>query len=474
MSLVERSYFTKYTKKKRLQEWIDFLAYNPRIIVIDTETSGLDPDFNEILSFSWIIVNAPTWTIMEQRDYYFEWSHIVYVDDDAIAINGLNYKELHKHKLSDRDFVLEEFAIAVQNCDLIVGHNVTFDINFLIAAKPKLKKILNSIKWMDTMVECTEFCGIRRGYDYKFPKLSELSQKLKISLNIDNTHHSLYDAQLTLECFKKIAETGCLLLPEKFLVEITAPGYDKNNPILIVRKEKGFVPVYAFRNWKNIKEVIIPEGISEIREHAFEGCCNLEKITFPNSLKIIEKSAFRNCYKLASLDLPINLEAIGTAAFSHCKMLQVLEVPPKVTILGHEIISYCKSLKKIVIPNSVTTAYNLGLDFDNPVFNDKVFYYCPRNSSGKITVPYGITHIADQAFRSCASIEEIELPSSVVSIGALAFEGCSSLQRINVPENAIINTGAFDNCPFSDIYKERIDQELDDELDMFRDLLNSF
>ena len=96
---------------------------------------------------------------------------------------------------------------------------------------------------------------------------------------------------LTLECFKKIAGTGCLLLPEKFLVEITAPGYDKNNPILIVRKEKGFVPVYAFRNWKNIKEVI-DEKEDERKGHGLKKMMELpvrESISVTGTKTLMEK-----------------------------------------------------------------------------------------------------------------------------------------------------------------------------------------
>ena len=54
----------------------------------------------------------------------------------------------------------------------------------------------------------------------------------------------------------------------------------------------------VFYECKNLKEIVIPEGITSIGKNCFINCTNLEKITLPSTLKLIETDAFSGCTAL--------------------------------------------------------------------------------------------------------------------------------------------------------------------------------
>ena len=73
---------------------------------------------------------------------------------------------------------------------------------------------------------------------------------------------------------------------------------------------------------KDIKEVVVPEGITEIEFSAF-AFTNLEKVTIPSSIKKIRNCAFDGCKSLKSVTIPKNVE-FGIWVFRDCTSLKSL------------------------------------------------------------------------------------------------------------------------------------------------------
>ncbi len=70
-----------------------------------------------------------------------------------------------------------------------------------------------------------------------------------------------------------------------------------------------------------------------------------------------------------------------------------------------------------------------------------------RGGARYVTVPDGVTAIADRAFTCCDQIEELILPDGVRSIGAYAFERCSALSSMRLPDSVeTIGESAFVEC----------------------------
>ena len=65
----------------------------------------------------------------------------------------------------------------------------------------------------------------------------------------------------------------------------------------------------------------------------------------------------------------------------------------------------------------------------------------------RVTIPDGITNIADHVFSGCSGLTSVTIPDSVVGIGASAFFGCSGLTNVMVPNSVTdIGDNAFRGC----------------------------
>ena len=87
----------------------------------------------------------------------------------------------------------------------------------------------------------------------------------------------------------------------------------------------------------------------------------------------------------------------------------------------------CKTLVGIIIPDSVTSIggedafYGTGLTSILYSKNKTKLIFVPREISGNVTIPDGVTEIGDSAFQGCASLTSVIIPNSVTSIGMFAF-----------------------------------------------------
>ena len=213
----------------------------------------------------------------------------------------------------------------------------------------------------------------------------------------------------------------------------------------------------AWYDNREIKNVIINNGVTSIGKSAFSYCSNLISITIPNSVTSIGGKAFVSCRSLTSITIPDSVTSIGGDAFGCCESLTSINVdsnnekymsdngvlytkdkktliqyPSKkegteylilqgVESIGEFAFSDCTSLTNITIPNSVTS---IGVD---------AFYKC--TSLTNITIPNSVTSIGGKAFIFCSSLTSITISDSVTSIGGDAFGSCESLTSINVDSN---------------------------------------
>lgn len=192
-----------------------------RILVFDTETSGLNPQWNVILQLSYQIVDSASWVSAKTVNHYFSWpENKAKVSEDAIRVNGLTEEVLSSKQHSNRKMALEEFVADKDACDLLVAHNLEFDKKFIIAScREEGVKYANN-GWSqsyDTMKRTTNYCRIPKGYGsgYKLPRLTELADCLNIDYSHISLHDSSGDVELTKQCFKQLVAIGEYRFPQE-------------------------------------------------------------------------------------------------------------------------------------------------------------------------------------------------------------------------------------------------------------------
>ena len=80
--------------------------------------------------------------------------------------------------------------------------------------------------------------------------------------------------------------------------------------------------------------VIIPSGVTEIKEKAFEYCENITGVGITGSITEIGGHAFYNCKSLVSVGIPNSMTSIGDGAFYGCGSLTSVTIPGSVTSIG--------------------------------------------------------------------------------------------------------------------------------------------
>jgi ribosomal protein L12E/L44/L45/RPP1/RPP2 len=195
------------------------------------------------------------------------------------------------------------------------------------------------------------------------------------------------------------------------------------------------------------EEVIIPEGVKEIKKLAFNGCYYLKKLTLPQSLETIGDSAFADCDVLETLDLG-GAVTIGADAFYGCTSLKELTISGNCQTIGvddEEPFITCSQLEKI----TVTSGDGKFSSQDGVLYSSdkKALLYYPQGKTDKtFTAPKGLKIIQQSAIFANKYLEEADL-SGVEEIGAGAFEGCTALKKVKLSKDlTTLGEYAFLDC----------------------------
>ena len=161
--------------------------------------------------------------------------------------------------------------------------------------------------------------------------------------------------------------------------------YSSSNPLYYAKKLKF--------NGVEIKDLVIPNDITEIKNSAFWDCDGLTSVTIPNSVTSIGDEAFSGCTGLTEVTIPSSVTSIGNSAFWDCTGLTSVTIPNSVTSIGGCAFYGCSGLTSVTIGNSVTTIGN------------SAFKYCSGLTS--VTIPNSVKEIGDCAFRDCYRLEYV-------------------------------------------------------------------
>ena len=208
----------------------------------------------------------------------------------------------------------------------------------------------------------------------------------------------------------------------------------KNLKSVVIGNGVEVIEPYAFKECSNLESAIIHGCVNEIRSSAFSSCQNLKSIVIENGVVEIGYDAFKDCANLESINIPGSVKEIGLSAFSGCKNLKSAVIGNGVIEIGSSAFKDCANLESITIPGSVKGK-----------IDDNCFYGCKKLKS--VVIGNGVEEIGSSVFEDCANLESVNIPCSVKKIGSFAFFGCKNLKSI-VIENGVVEIGydAFKDC----------------------------
>ena len=206
------------------------------------------------------------------------------------------------------------------------------------------------------------------------------------------------------------------------------------------------------------KNIVLPSSLLQISEYAFYNCNTLESVTFKEGcqLETIEQYAFRFCSNLKEINLPDTVTEIGKYAFADCSSATTLKLPANIETLGDYAFAATDSLKSVEFPASLRTTgqytfaysgvesvkFNEGIEFlgsyaASPTYSTAsyLFLYCDNLKT--VELPSSLKGIGQYTFAYCPSLEDITLPANLELIGQNAFRA-TGLKSFTVPANVTI------------------------------------
>ena len=166
------------------------------IIILDTETTGLDEKENEIIEVGCILFHVSTRSILSQISFLLPVSINNAEDINGIPAEVTNFNQPWKEAINF-------FLKLVEASDLIVAHNVEFDKKwFGIGKLPKLDK-----KWVCSLDDIN--WSFKKTLKNR-PSVTDLA--LSFQIPVWNLHRALSDCYYIAEVFKKCEDLENLLI----------------------------------------------------------------------------------------------------------------------------------------------------------------------------------------------------------------------------------------------------------------------
>ena len=165
-----------------------------RQIVLDTETTGLEPlQGHRIIEIGCVELNHRRKT---ERQFHYYLNPDREIEDGAYDVHGLsNEFLLDKPRFPD---IAQEFIDFIRGCDLII-HNAPFDVAFLNAELerlgPQWGKVEDYCTVIDTLVMAREMHPGQKN------NLDALCQRYKVDNSQRDLHGALLDAQILVDIY---------------------------------------------------------------------------------------------------------------------------------------------------------------------------------------------------------------------------------------------------------------------------------
>ncbi|MBQ4550914.1 MAG: leucine-rich repeat protein [Oscillospiraceae bacterium] len=163
---------------------------------------------------------------------------------------------------------------------------------------------------------------------------------------------------------------------------------------------------YAFSDCDALTEVILPESMEYLEECCFRDCDGLTAIELPGKVRYLGAFMFADS-ALREIVVPDSVTEIRRYAFSGCKELTNVVLPDTLEKIGESAFNGCTALKNVQLPSALKEISNHML--------------CDSGIT-ELVVPEGVREIVDWACTDCDDLQRVVIPANVVRMGDGLFD----------------------------------------------------
>lgn len=188
-------------------------------LFFDTETTGLPKNYNapssdldnwspRLVQLGWIMQN-------ERKEVLSMGNFIIKPDGFEIPKASSDVHGITTEKAlaegEDLKKIVYMFLGAARLADVIVGHNISYDMHIMGAEMIRTwgQDYIEKRPTICTMQSSIEFCKIPGKFGFKYPKLQELHKKL-FDKEFEDAHNAFADINATAECFWEMKKRGII------------------------------------------------------------------------------------------------------------------------------------------------------------------------------------------------------------------------------------------------------------------------
>ena len=243
--------------------------------------------------------------------------------------------------------------------------------------------------------------------------------------------HSFYNCQnlrrIVIPKSVRIIENNPFSNLSRLRIENNSPHFIHIDGVLY---NKTMSTLFYYEHGNELKELVIPEGVSIIGRHSFYNCQTIKTITIPSSVKMIGYNPFTNCSNLSLVNHSPEFVYEDGVLYNRKKTeLIYFSIPNPV--------------ESFTIPDNVR---KIG----------RCAFFGGRNLK-RVVISKGVSIIERSAFAKCTNLKEVSMPDSINTIGEWAFSDCLSLKHISIPKHTSIGSHTFLNSP-TEIYWREADR----------------
>lgn len=236
--------------------------------------------------------------------------------------------------------------------------------------------------------------------------------------------------------------------------------YDTNNYTYVLPENLATVtltrasciPTSAFEGMDSIRQVNLPNSLSQIGSYAFYNCTSLREIVLPISLQQIDANAFQGCRRLYEVTNLSSYLTVSSNQFPFALRIfsSVAEKELHTVIAGSftflhasdgewYLTKYDEDSTALALPS------NVYFNYEPITYGVPAYLFWGNSNLETVNISSSVTKIKANAFSYCENLATVTADSTTVfkEIGAYAFYN-SNLSSIEIPNSTqFIDTYAF-------------------------------